>query len=222
MPERPPRDSTMKTNQQAKSGRDRYRELQEIADLYESGRISDREFRRRKRRVLRGPVPATDQLELIVASFWNESEAEASLCHLQNLQRDGNIVIVDATVVGRERTGGIRIQELRGSNLAKDAAVDGLAELLFAPLAGASHAEWSTLDGVFQQWFDVGFSETDLTAICDKLEPGQSAIFAIVYNLQADRIASEFEGFAAFSRHHLGRHAVRIQSGDWATKGDDE
>ncbi len=190
------------------SGKQRYLELRELADLYEAGAISDLEFRRRKRQILRGPVPATDQLELILVSYGDDTAAEAALDRLRGLQRAGVIVIIDATLIACDAAGALRLSEdvrerARGRSLA-----EGLRELVTTALP-PGRVDSQVLGATLSRWAEIGFSAAELTDLGRQLEPGQTALVAVVFNLQADGIAQAIDGFAAFSRHHLGRHTAQ-------------
>ncbi len=222
MEDRPRSKSTCEPSER-QTGRstERYRDLQALADLYESGRISDREFRRRKRRLLLGPTPDSDHLEMIVATYSNEDEANAALTRLRRLQRDRVILIIDGTAVARNPSGRIRASEHDMNAIGDESVIDRLAEIVRAPVFKVLRSDSEALDEALREWTDYGFSANDLASIGRQLKPGQSAVFAVVFNLKPDRIAEELEGFAAYSRHTLGPSIIRLPSEDEDRSPDD-
>lgn len=207
---RPRGDSSDWRKQSSRRGEDRYRELQELVNQYEAGTITDREFRRRKRRILRGPLPDADRVELLVVTYLNEADADSALTHLRKLQRKGVLLIIDSTAVVRTDGGEIRMVEDSVGEIDGRPIVEGLADLFFVPMLAASKPGQPDMDSVVRDWQEYGFSDEMLTSIGNELKPGHSAVFAVIYNFQADRLTKELEGFATFSRLQLELGPLRL------------
>lgn len=206
----PPGDSPDSRGRSPQSGDDRYRELQDLVDRYEAGGLTDREFRKRKRRILRGPLPEAERVELLVATYQTESEADAALIELRKLQQGGVLLIIDSTLVVRTAAGDIRTVEGSAGEPAGISIAEGLADLIFSPMFDTSGTSQEAVDLALREWIEGGFSREVLTSVGARLKPGESAVLAVVYNLREDHIAKELEGFSSFSRHHLSQATFRV------------
>jgi len=124
-------------------------------------------------------------VELIVAAFDDEDKANQILKHLQNLQKDKVIDIINAAVMVKTGAGRTIIKETQDVNSSQGAIfgaiVGGVIGLIGGPagvIAGA--AAGAAAGGVTAHQVDMGFDDDMLAELKDGLPPGSSAIITMV------------------------------------------
>lgn len=132
-----------------------------------------------------------------VLKFKTEVGAPEVLNMLEQLHKQGKIQILDAAVLVRKQDGKPKIEQLH--NLVGVGALGGafwgmLIGLLFRmPWLGAAvGAASGALSGMVT---DVGIDDKFIKYMCDKIEPGTSALFLLTQNAVVDRVAKELKGF---------------------------
>jgi len=137
---------------------------------------------------------------LVVIAFNDEYKADEVLLTLGRLQHDYLLALEDAAVVVRKPDGKIKIKQT--SNLIGPAAISGgiwgsLFGLLFAgPLGGlAVGATGATIGAVSAKLRDVGIEDAFIKEVGNALEPGSSAIFALVLRSTPDRVLEALQPY---------------------------
>ncbi len=138
--------------------------------------------------------------QLVVVAFDDEHKADEVLTTLGRLQHDYLIALEDAAVVVRKKDGKIKIKQTH--HVVGPAAISGgiwgsLFGLLFAgPLGaivvGGTGAAIGALSGKLR---DIGIDDGFIKDVGDALEPGTSAIFALVLRSTPDRVLEALEPY---------------------------
>ena len=143
--------------------------------------------------------------ELVVVAFKGQDTADQVLNKLRELQKEYLIDLEDAVVVVRDPKGKVRIKQalpMVRLGAASGAAWGGLFGLLVGlfflnPLLGwvtglAMGAGAGALSGALT---DYGINDDFIKGIGKSIEPGTSALFALVRRVNVDKVLPELKGF---------------------------
>lgn len=121
--------------------------------------------------------------ELIVAAFQDEKGAEAAYKELKQAKKEHLIKIQDAAVIRRDAKNKLHIKDVHdmggGKGAGIGAVVGGAIGLLAGPvvLVGAAGA---LIGGLAAKMRDGGFPDSRLKTIGEGLQPGTSALVAVI------------------------------------------
>lgn len=123
-------------------------------------------------------------VEVIVAAFQSEDGAKQALSELKQAKHEGLIKIDDAAVISKDAKGKLHIKETADMSTGKGAGIGavigGVVGLLAGPLGvGLGAAAGAAIGGIASHG-DAGFKDERLETIGAGLEPGTSAIVAVV------------------------------------------
>lgn len=135
--------------------------------------------------------------KLIVLAFDNQSGALEVRDKLFELQKQEMITMEDAAVVVRDEEGKTNVKQavsLVGSGAVGGAFWGMLIGLIFlAPVLGmAVGAVSGALGGKFS---DIGIDDSFIKEVGETIDPGQSALFLLVTDVQTDRVLDELERY---------------------------
>ena len=139
--------------------------------------------------------------EVIVAAFQDEDGAKAALKQLKSAKRQGLIKIDDAAVIRKDEKGKLHIKETadmstgRGAGIG--AVIGGVVGLLAGPVGVALGAGAGAALGGVAAHGDAGFKDERLEKIGEGLEPGTSAIVAVVEHKWVAAVQAQLEEEAA-------------------------
>ena len=130
---------------------------------------------------------------LVVVGFEDEHKADEVLLILRRLQHEYLIDLADAAVVIREQDGKVKIRQtysLTGAGAVGGGFWGALFGLIFGgPLgaiaAGGAGAAAGAVSGKLR---DIGIEDDFMKQVGNALEPGTSAIFALVIRSTPDRV----------------------------------
>jgi uncharacterized membrane protein len=143
--------------------------------------------------------------DLVVVSFKGEDTADQVMNKLREMQKEYLIDLEDACVVVRDKSGKVRLKQ--AINLIGTGALGGVAwgglfgtfvGLLFLnPLAGfvtgaAFGAGAGALSGALS---DYGINDDFIKSMAQTIEPGSSALFALVRRVNLDKVLPELRPF---------------------------
>ncbi len=137
-------------------------------------------------------------VSMLVYAFNEEEKAEQVLKALRDLDRRGIFDILNAAVLVTQADGRVKLRETEDVDARRGAlfgaVVGGLVGLLGGP-AGAivGAAAGAATGGVAAHQMDMGFSDEYLREIQESLEPGSSALIALVEHEWVDRVIQELE-----------------------------
>ena len=123
-------------------------------------------------------------VQLIVAAFQNEDEAKEALKALKEAKKEGLIKIESAAVLRKDEKGKIHIKETHDMGGGKGAVLGGVSGAAIGLIAGAALAGpvvvGTLIGGLVAKLRDTGFSNERLETLGESLQPGTSAIVAVV------------------------------------------
>jgi uncharacterized membrane protein len=153
----------------------------------------------------------TSTLEVFVAAFGGEDDANAALKDFQSMDREGSIELVDAAVIVHAADGKVHFKETAdpsGKTWAKRGAIaGGLVGLIFPPSIIAGAAVGAAGGGVWGKVRDKGFPDEELRRIGESIPQGSSAIIAVAEDRMLERLERGLEGYEKISRHALSADA---------------
>jgi len=121
--------------------------------------------------------------QVIIAAFKDEHGAEKALRQLQDAKKQHLIDIQNVAILSCDQTGKVTIKEPTDMGATKGAVIGGavgaLAGVLFAPL-GLAMAGGAAIGGITAKLHDSGFKDDRLRQLGDSLQPGTSAILAVI------------------------------------------
>ena len=123
-------------------------------------------------------------VQVIVAAFQDEKSAKEALGILKEAQKEKLIKINDAAVLRKDKKGKLHIKETADMGGGKGAAIGGVAGAAIGVIAGPAlivpAAVGALVGGLAAKLRDSGFSDDRLKAVGEQLQPGSSAIIAVV------------------------------------------
>ena len=182
-------------------------------------------------------------VQLIVAAFQNEGEAKEALKALKQAKKEGLIKIDSAAILRKDEKGKIHIKETHDMGGGKGAVLGGVGGAAVGLIAGAALAAplavGALIGGLVAKLRDSGFSDERLETLGESLQPGTSAIVAVVEHewvakveealaeTEADLITAELSADIAGqleAGHELAYSAISSEEGfavDRVAVGDD-
>ncbi|MEA3438829.1 MAG: DUF1269 domain-containing protein [Chloroflexota bacterium] len=158
-------------------------------------------------------------VQLVVAAFQDEKSAKAALNELKEAQREKLIKIEDAAVLRKDEKGKLHMHEVHDWGGGKGAVVGGLigaaVGIIFPPgilLAGAAGA---LIGGLSAKLRDSGFDDNRLKKLGEGLEPGTSAIIAVVEHRWVAQVQDKLDEYAVdmFTEDISADIAEQLQEG---------
>ena len=123
-------------------------------------------------------------VQLIVAAFQDEGAAKETLKTLREARKEGLIKIENAAVLRKDEKGKLHIRETHDMGGGKGAALGGVGGAAVGLIAGAALAApvavGALIGGLVAKLRDSGFSNQRLETLGESLQPGSSAIVAVV------------------------------------------
>jgi uncharacterized membrane protein len=132
-------------------------------------------------------------VQVVVAAFQDEDAASAALAKLKELKHERLVGIVDAAVIRKDETGKLHIKETADLSPKKGAArgalIGGALSLIAGPL-GLVAATGAVVGGLAAR-HDAGFRDDRLERLGQSLQPGTSAIVAVVEHTWVAELEAE-------------------------------
>jgi uncharacterized membrane protein len=123
-------------------------------------------------------------VQLVVAAFKDEDSAKEALMELKQAQKEKLIKIENAAVLRKDEKGKLHIKETRDMGGGKGAVLGGVGGAAIGLIAGPALvvpvAVGALVGGLAAKLRDSGFSNQRLEALGIGLQPGTSAIVAVV------------------------------------------
>jgi uncharacterized membrane protein len=140
--------------------------------------------------------------ELLVFAFQEEASAGVALAELRQWKKDSIIDIVDAAVLARDEPGNIHVKETADPEPGKGALIGAVAGALVGLLAGPAGvvvgaATGAGVGGFAAHKIDLGIPNERLEEIAQELQPGTSAIIALIERTSADQAVARLEQYGA-------------------------
>jgi uncharacterized membrane protein len=123
-------------------------------------------------------------VELFVAAFPGEQDADEALKQVKAARKEGLIGIVNVAVLRRDAKDKLHVRELRDMRGGKGAAIGGAigaaVGLLFPPSVILAGSVGAAVGGLAAKLRDSGFPDGELRELGAGLQPGTSAIVAVI------------------------------------------
>ena len=159
-------------------------------------------------------------VQLVVAAFQDEKSADGALKQLKQAQRERLIKIDDAAVLRKDEKGKLHIKETGDWGGGKGAAVGGVigaaVGLILGPGAILTSAAGALIGGLSAKLRDSGFNDERLKKLGEGLEPGTSAIVAVVEHKWVAQVQDELDEYATdvFTEAISADIAEQLQAGN--------
>jgi len=131
-------------------------------------------------------------VQLVVAAFQDEKAAKEALATLKEAKKAGLIKIENAAVLRKDEKGKLHIKETQDMGGGKGAAFGGVAGAAIGLIAGPAlvvpAAVGALVGGLTAKLRDTGFSNQRLEKLGEGLQPGSSAIVAVVEHTWVDKV----------------------------------
>ena len=131
-------------------------------------------------------------VQLIVAAFKDEKAAKEALAALKEAKKAGLIKIENAAVLRKDEKGKLHIKETHDIGGGKGAAFGGVAGAAIGLIAGPAlvvpAAVGALVGGLTAKLRDTGFSNQRLETLGEGLQPGSSAIVAVVEHTWVNKV----------------------------------
>jgi uncharacterized membrane protein len=139
--------------------------------------------------------------EVILAVFDDEEAAATAYKDLHKAEMDKKVDLENVALIHKETEGKIEIKE-DAEKIAGEAGIGALVGGALGILAGpvgvvTFGALGAALGGLSAKLDDVGFDDTRLKMLGETLEPGKSAIVAVLETEFKERLVTEFENRGA-------------------------
>jgi uncharacterized membrane protein len=155
---------------------------------------------------------SSDQIQVFVAYFDNETEAKEALNDFKAMKKQGSIDLIDAAVIVRSADGKVKYEETvdpDGKTWGKRGAIaGGLVGLIFPPTLLVSAAVGGGAGAIWGKVRAKGIKDDDLKEIGESMDPGTSAIIAIAQDRVVDQLQAGLEGYERLARHALSAEAA--------------
>jgi uncharacterized membrane protein len=133
--------------------------------------------------------------QVILAAFKDEDGAENALKQLKAAQKEHLIKIENVAILRCDQQGKLAIKEPTDRGIAQGAvlggAVGAVVGLLFPPLILATAAGGAAVGGVIAKLHDSGFDDNRLKELGKSLQPGTSAILAVIDHIWVVELEEE-------------------------------
>jgi uncharacterized membrane protein len=133
--------------------------------------------------------------QVILAAFKEEDGAEAALRDLKEAQKEHLIKIENVAVLRCDQQGKLSVNEPTDRGFAEGALIGGvvgaLVGVLFGPLVLATAAGGAALGGLVAKLHDSGFDDNRLRELGKSLQPGTSAIVAVIDHVWVAELEAE-------------------------------
>lgn len=141
-----------------------------------------------------------DDKKVLTATFPTQGGANLAVKKLQDLEKQGLLDVDNTITVNKNAWDKIDVHETTGGSGRKDAGigalVGGVLGVIFPPSILATTAVGAALGGMIGVLRGSNFDESEIKAMADELQPGQSMLVAIVEPQWQDEVEAALNGVA--------------------------
>ncbi len=134
--------------------------------------------------------------QVILAAFRDENGADAALDQLKAAKKEHLIAIHNVAVLRKDQEGKLHIKEPTDMGAGRGAAIGGvlggLTGLVFGPI-GLAAVGGAAIGGVIARLRDSGFKDERLRQLGENLQPGSSAILAVIEHVWVTELQAELQ-----------------------------
>jgi uncharacterized membrane protein len=139
-------------------------------------------------------------VQVIVAAFQQEHEAEDAARNLKEARKEQVIAIEQAAVLRRDADGKLHIKDLKDGGIGKSAAIGGVVGAVLGLVAGPlllAAGTGALIGGLAARLRASGFPEARLKELGEALTPGTSALVAIIDHTWVGDVQKRLEHYGA-------------------------
>jgi uncharacterized membrane protein len=134
--------------------------------------------------------------QVILAAFSDENGADQALQQLKAAQKEHLIAVPNVAVLRKDKEGKLHIKEPTDMGAGRGAVIGGvlggLTGLVFGPI-GLAAVGGAAIGGVIARLRDSGFKDDRLRQLGENLQPGSSAILAVIEHIWVTELQAELE-----------------------------
>jgi uncharacterized membrane protein len=134
--------------------------------------------------------------QVILAAFRDENGADEALQQLKAAQKEHLIAVPNVAVLRKDKEGKLHIKEPTDMGAGRGAAIGGvlggLTGLVFGPI-GLAAVGGAAIGGIIARLHDSGFKDDRLRQLGENLQPGSSAILAVIEHIWVTELQAELE-----------------------------
>jgi uncharacterized membrane protein len=134
--------------------------------------------------------------QVILAAFRDENGADAALEQLKEAKKEHLINVPHVAVLRKDKEGKLHIKEPTDMGAGRGAVIGGvlggLTGLVFGPI-GLAAVGGAAIGGVIARLHDSGFKDERLRQLGESLQPGSSAILAVIEHIWVTELQAELE-----------------------------
>lgn len=134
---------------------------------------------------------------LIALAYENEYGAKDTLREVEELQKQGLLKVEDAAVAVRHKSGKVKVKQ--ATSLAGAGALGGafwgmlFGLLFFVPFLGM--AVGAATGALFGKAADYGINDDFIRRVSEAVQPGNSALFLLVSDVQVDKVIEKLKPY---------------------------
>lgn len=156
---------------------------------------------------------SNNPMEVYVAVYEKVDQAKGVLADLQKMHKDGIIELIDAAVLEKNAEGKVSVLETAEFTPKKGVVTGSIAGilvgLLFPPAVLASGVLGAGVGALVGKLTDRGlFDNTELQELANELEPGNSAIMAVMDDKWVEQFEKVLKGYTKLANHGLDATAA--------------
>lgn len=149
-----------------------------------------------------------DPIEFMVAVYPKEDQADGTLDILEEMHHKGSIEILEAAVLVRDSTGDLKIHRKARLTHKKGALrgvlIGSVIGIVFPPSILAAAAFGAGVGAAMgHDKVDIGLPDDYVDELAAQVDPGESAIIAVLENKWLGQLVDGLEGFEKLYRHSL-------------------
>ena len=141
------------------------------------------------------------QFEVVLSIFEDEATASKAYADLHKAEKDKKVDLENVVLIHKEAEGKIEIKE-DAEKIAGEAGLGALVGGALGLLAGpvgliTLGAAGAIIGGISAKMDDVGFDDSRLKLLGESLEPGKSAILAVLETKYVEKLVEELQNRGA-------------------------
>jgi uncharacterized membrane protein len=147
-----------------------------------------------------------ENAEIFVAVYGSESEAQSTLATIKEMDKQGTLDIIDAATIERAQDGQVHVHHRdtsTGKGAARGAVAGAVLGVIFPPSILASAIGLGGIGAIVGHFRDKPFDNPDLKQIGEEIEPGQTAVIAVVQDKSIERFATALSGYDKLFRQSM-------------------
>jgi len=134
--------------------------------------------------------------QVILAAFKDENGADQALEQLKAAKKEHLIAVPNVAVLRKDKDGKLHVKEPTDMGAGRGAAIGGvlggLTGLVFGPV-GLALVGGAAVGGIIARLHDSGFKDDRLRQLGENLQPGTSAILAVIEHIWVTELEAELQ-----------------------------